>query len=317
MKLLVVGFDGVSPDVFQRAWPIDVRPLRTEIALSGPSWTTIYTGLAAAEHKVYTPVGQPSQGGQSYADLEGKVVWDEVGAHGYRVGLVNLPCAIPVREVNGFHVTGYPAVLGEVIWPEDLKVPSEYLQMADLGHYGEWTGRGWRGWGQHLRAQVGSPAEVLALVGRHTEALTAWFIRTLPGCNAELGWICYTFPDRLGHLYGQTGETLATIVDLIAWTMGMLTGCVIADSVLVVSDHGFKQDGSLTTEEGHEPEGVIAATGRLQEVINSRPYWFNWNVAELVLSSVGIPGRATFVEGYESEEARREVEKRLEAFGYL
>lgn len=325
MKLLVVGFDGISPGCLKQVYKDSsflmaggaIKTLEAKIAISGPAWTTIYTGLPACEHKVFTPLGQPSEGSYSYADLGGKVVWDILGEAGYCVGLCGLPAASPVRKVNGFHAGGVPATPEEFLYPDTLDVPVGWLRMVDLSHYGTWTGKGWGGWAPALlQAAREEPGNIFKRVRDHSVAVASWFVEQCEHWVPDFGFVVFTFPDRLGHLYGQTGACYNAICATINHVMWVLEA-IRPESLLIVSDHGFATNGAKGTADGHTKMGVIAAFGQIARLLDERQDWVGWDVMPLILEYFQLPQLTRIFGGYEDEEAELVVETRLKDLGYL
>lgn len=103
-KLLVVGFDAMDAailfdDHMQGRWA-HLERLWTqgnwgvcvpEIAATGPSWTTIYTGQSWERHRVCDAWARQMTGTRSFAEVEQPFFWDWVNAVGMSIGVINMP----------------------------------------------------------------------------------------------------------------------------------------------------------------------------------------------------------------------------------
>jgi len=155
MKLLLIGFDALSPQILfpwrDKLPAIDALCRRgmwgnlesyCEVPSAGPAWTTIYTGLLPEEHGVTHEHGRPRRGSKTFATCEAKYIWDVLAEEGFTVGLFNLPITYPPRPIprepfsngsreedermgcNNWMVSGFPApdpAKHAIAWPESLQ----------------------------------------------------------------------------------------------------------------------------------------------------------------------------------------------------
>ncbi len=319
MELLVIGYDGLPFWLTEKLPALGVvRPLDAEvvggITMSGPSWTTIYTGLSVAEHRVTAPMGQEGPGAKGYADLKGKVIWDILGKDGHTVALGNLPCTRAVRKVNGFHVAGFPRTPTKYRYPYSLPVPDDFHHKTDLGMYADYEDGGWGDWGGAIRG-LGVPEVAFSLVKEHSVEIAEWFVELAYG--ADFGWITFTFLDRLGHLLGMTPQAQEASLASIRATLSVLRD-LEPESTLIISDHGFKP-GHEKSHLAHEPEGVVAAQGLIANLVKTQERWKTRDVVALIAACFDsvAPEASEPPTEEELEDAGREVQDRLEAHGYL
>ena len=101
--------------------------LRSEVDLTPPGWSSIYTGKNPGKHGIYdftrhvpgtydfTPV--------SSATRDSPDLWELLSSQGITVGVLNAPLTFPVRPVNGFLVSGFltPGEGADFTFPKGLK----------------------------------------------------------------------------------------------------------------------------------------------------------------------------------------------------
>ncbi len=162
MKLLLVGFDALSPQLlFPRRGRLPAvgalckdgtwGKLRSycEIPWTGPAWTTIYTGLLPEEHGVTDGWGRARKDSKTFATCESEYIWDLLAERAFSVGLFNLPVTYPPRPIprgrassvqqveagncRNWMVSGFPApdpAKHAMCWPASLQ--SELVAEGDL-----------------------------------------------------------------------------------------------------------------------------------------------------------------------------------------
>ncbi|MBI2842235.1 MAG: alkaline phosphatase family protein [Armatimonadetes bacterium] len=129
-RVVVLGMDGLDPDVLERMWADlpNFRRLRDAGTFrrirsvyppdSVPAWATIYTGLTPDEHGIldsidYLDIKQKNLRCDT-AGLRDNTFWDEAGRQGRKVCVINPFLAYPVWRVNGVMVNGPVFVSGEL-----------------------------------------------------------------------------------------------------------------------------------------------------------------------------------------------------------
>lgn len=147
MRLVVLGMDGLDPDLLERWWDElpNFRRLREDGMFSRmpsvyppdsiPAWASIYTGLAPDEHGILDSVdyldARKKDLSCDVSGLEGNTFWDTAGRCGKRVCVINPFLAYPVWEVNGVMINGPVFVTGDIqSYPKSIL--SEY-QIPELG----------------------------------------------------------------------------------------------------------------------------------------------------------------------------------------
>jgi len=122
-RLLLIGFDGLDYELFRSCAPdgFEILPLLAPIPVTGPSWTSIYTGDAMATHGVRDVFGlefrryysrnrlvhlfrwhlhnlglvirrkPPRRRHKSYETTCSTYLWDTLGRAGLTFKIVNMP----------------------------------------------------------------------------------------------------------------------------------------------------------------------------------------------------------------------------------
>lgn len=141
MKILIIGLDGATWDVFDDFLLSNHMPnlnglktkgysgiLQSTHPPSTPSaWTTCITGCQPYTHGV---VGyrdylfrDNSLRISTAASCRVPTMWEEFSNQGYKVASINVPWTYPCRKVNGIVVAGYgmPGLQAQFTYPEDFK----------------------------------------------------------------------------------------------------------------------------------------------------------------------------------------------------
>lgn len=128
-RVLVIGIDGATWDVVD-PWISDgslpnLARLRqngswgslfsTIPPLSAPAWASFMTGKNPGKHGVFHFISQQeatdsTESSRELVDgrsIKSATLWDILGHHDRKVGIVNLPMTYPPRPVNGFVITGF------------------------------------------------------------------------------------------------------------------------------------------------------------------------------------------------------------------
>lgn len=123
MKLLLIGMDGASEEIFQRGWTPFIASLlekKTQLNITNDLLSRGWLEIATGEHasKTGAMYDMPEKGGGvkwkldfSFRNIPGlgtsiKPIWQRLNEMGYKVGIMNLPTTFPAPEVDGFFVSG-------------------------------------------------------------------------------------------------------------------------------------------------------------------------------------------------------------------
>ena len=268
-RCIILGWDGATWDLL-KPWaeegvlPNVARLLRegahgilesTIPPLTPTAWTSIYTGMNPGKHGVFGFTLRPrevrSGGNPKHAELVSSLniaaprVWQVLGAHGMRSGLINLPLTYPPEPVHGFTLTGMMTPGGLTLhggsYPEALLAEVEQAigqpYVVDVAIHGDPDGF------------LDRLDEVLSIREKTIEYLIAreaW----------DLFWVVFVVPDRIQHLFWKylvrgtsfydspEGNRLRPrIIDLyhrLDKVLGRLMDAVDERTTLMlISDHGF------------------------------------------------------------------------------
>lgn len=139
-KVIVVGLDGATWDLIlpwveeghlpnfahilkNGAW----GKLRSTIQPVSPAaWSSFLTAMNPGKHGVYDFIKREPSGYTqvpiSSHDRRGWAIWDILGWHGKKVGVINIPGTYPPARVDGFMISGFPApeAEGDFTYPHEL-----------------------------------------------------------------------------------------------------------------------------------------------------------------------------------------------------
>jgi len=140
-RVLVIGLDGATFDLIKpwvnEGWLPNLAKL-IERGVSGelestippvtlPAWISFATGKNPGKLGIYDIIGRKNNGYITQPwnpiPLKEKTLWDILGDHGIKIGVLNFPGTFPPRKVNGFMVTGMftPSEKKNFTYPERLK----------------------------------------------------------------------------------------------------------------------------------------------------------------------------------------------------
>lgn len=121
MELLIIGFDGADYDLINQFAEEGELPNiqaimekgsfgmleSTAIPITPSAWTTFMTGKNPGKHGIFdfTRVNTTGLEVVSFNDVQEKTIF-EILSDEYSIGTLNIPATYPVKEVNGFMVSG-------------------------------------------------------------------------------------------------------------------------------------------------------------------------------------------------------------------
>lgn len=307
MKLLVLGFDALSwpilkdaKDRWPKLWDCNPQPLHSPLSITGPAWTTLYTGWPVEKHGVTHTWGIAQKGSLDLKTTPAPLWWERFPG---TVGLVNLPCMPDAMPVNGFCVSGWPRSYPQV-YPEELKecLPPNYQvdMTASVGFVGH-------------RSPDFMVNEAYKVVYPRLMGAKALY-EAMP---VDVLFVQWSFLDRLGHICQHKKEPqivergygiLEDLMTHIAWAFFGF------EKMVVISDHGW---------EGldHHPRGVIAGRHvNLEGVKETKDFvpwlWRELELGEADLSSATQEEKEQRTKPVYTKEEKEEIEERLEGLGY-
>lgn len=279
-RLLLLGLDGADPEYLPRYLPKEfkVKSIENSVPLSGPAWTSLYTGKTAGEHGVTHIWGLRMGNSKRLSDIEHRPFWEKLPI---KVGVFNAPVTYPPRPVNGFILSGFPIALDDkpFCYPEGI-IDEDYWKnwVMDIAQYGGFGNKNhsetplltadswdWRAsWWQRFQRLGETPAhslpipmnarakEITESMGDKQLGLLKWLLGQYP--DTRFLFAQFSHIDRLFHLWGVSQESIKYVYDE---AIRLLNGVKVAyrpDKTFIVSDHGFL-DG---TRHGNRKVAVFA-----------------------------------------------------------
>jgi predicted AlkP superfamily phosphohydrolase/phosphomutase len=309
---------------------------------TGPSWTSIYTGMSAEEHGVTDLWGRNVEGSESYDTLRDPVIWEMLNHAEMTTGVVHMPMTTCSRQVKGYIISGFPndlehAGAGAELFP--------LLQSRDISDLIRLTPRDRildNTWYRNYTFE--QSVEIMKKMVQWKAETVRMLVRTHP---VDCLFVQYSMLDRIGHLLNQylrlrdgKGWSYEPVLELYDWLDEMLGNLLDVgeeyDLLVITSDHGWPAEASEPyTSDGklfgawHSHDGVLITSdfsdgGRVEPGRGEQCY--NRDVSPIVLHLLG--------EDYEelrsatnplpqerhrgaSNEAEQTIEERLRALGYL
>lgn len=262
-RVVVVGFDGLSPDMVEKFTREGKLPnferltregaygeLLTVLPPSSASaWSSAVTGVNPGKHGVYGFLKEIREDQQRPAvfntsrDRGFCTVWDVLTEYGRRACIINIPLSSPADSLNGVMIAGFPHTSEDQIayfWPPSLE---QYLGSYRYDAFRVTCAKGEEE--KFLRSMEDISARRLD-VGLKLFEKGDW----------DLYWIVFTFTDRTQHYmwkymdeehplydpamseaYGDRVEWAYKRADtFLGEYLNRLGG---NDLLLVMSDHGF------------------------------------------------------------------------------
>ena len=245
-KLLFVALDGASHRVAERLnlfpalekgllWSI---PAEDDQPHTGPSFASMYTGLLPEEHGI-------TQGGwlishKNWTHLQALTIWEQLPS----VGLMTLPITWPVKRINGWMISGFPAPdnARACFYPAELRegfggVTVDYLN-------------GDRAVSPKHPELVEHPDILKGLA----QARVGYCLELVKRYPVEVVAIGFTLLDRIQHQVPQDHPAIGELYRFAASLVGDLIELLRPEKVLIASDHGFHP-----TSTWHDREGLWAS----------------------------------------------------------
>ncbi len=288
-KLLIIGLDGVSHEMLAGS---EGRPsllprmkkffagatARMSVSIpeiSAVSWSSFMTGTQAGEHGIFGFVdlvpGTYQYRFPDFRDLKAEPFFIELGSHGKRSVIINLPATYPARPVPGVLISGFVAL--------DLEravFPARYLPLLRQAGYqvDVDAGKGKERKSEFL-ADLHYAHKVRKQVADMLWLKEPWdvFMFTVTGTDRLQHFLYDAYADA-GHefhgeftgFFNEVDEAAADLLQRAAACPGM--------EIVALSDHGFgpirsevylnpvlKQYGFFS-QEGHGAQGLQAISGR-------------------------------------------------------
>jgi len=353
-ELLVIGFDGLDYELFRKhnSLDLEVLPLYSPVPVTGPAWTSIYTGDSVGTHEVRDGWGFPyprryarteiahrllwqvrriaGRVGlktqlpryRSYRTTQSAYVWESLNKANITTNLVNLPATNPVRPINGSHLAGFPLGRNDPwCYPHTLRcfLPPDYPQLCDIIQWYEEPVRDYYAVWRNPCRLVGTDP-VMARTGELSRKLADLFL-TLPEADFEM--VQFSFVDRFGHAFGLRGEIENFCYGLVRELIDYITSRRHAESLMLVSDHGFQRDE-------HTDLGCLGVSGSIVSALRVSPGYQprTGDIAPTIADYFGVAhpseGRSLLSDGTNHTDAserdgeeRTQIITRMRQLGYM
>jgi predicted AlkP superfamily phosphohydrolase/phosphomutase len=244
MKLLIVGFDALDYEIFRchnEVADLTILPFRVEIASTGPSWTSIYTGLSSKNHKITDHWGRHTETSLSFDTTPVRsYIWDVLNQNGFSVELFNLPITYPPKAVYKYMLSGiwipeganyvYPRKC-QKIFSEDLYKSLDLIYRAPNRQK----------WVHVIKTPI---KELVSNCIRDSKVCVDNFLRLHNDSN--FGFIQFSFVDRIGHVMCgfDKKDTEDYVYCAVNEVLNYLLPKVSYENLIIVSDHGYSRKHS-------------------------------------------------------------------------
>ncbi|MFC1970286.1 alkaline phosphatase family protein [Chloroflexota bacterium] len=273
-RVLVIGLDGATFDLIE-PWADEGKlpclgdlmkngvwgNLRSVIpSMSAPAWVSFMTGKNPGKHGIldfvthsggsYLGERQPSMiSSRSFKD---RTLWEILGAHGRRVGVVSAPITYPPKKVNGFLISCFmtPPSASIFTYPQELaQAIPDYRIGIRHGRRGE----------NGAKISIQAQGELAIIKEYHdiTEKRTSVALRLMEQWDPDFSIIVYKGTDEMQHFFWGREDILLEFYQKIDKSIASILAEGDKDTdVIIISDHGF----------GPEATKRLAINGWLEQV---------------------------------------------------
>jgi len=344
MKLLFIGLDGLSYNVFQEFDMPFLHALAEDgirakmisfdepYQCTGPVWSSIQTGLAPEEHGV----AQAKAGNWHTAAFRPgvKTIWRILNENEFDCGVVNFPVTYPLRPVEKCMVCGFPAPWehegtenpwekvdfgGRLFWPESVAAHVGSFRSAWMNYV---TPEEFADTHEPYEAARAGDREaqryMMGLLHRSLHETARLTFSLLREFEVDLWATIFMETDTVGHM----GDALpppdrAAFLREADRVVAEVVTEAEPDNILVMSDHGC-------WGKAHTKEGTFIAAGpaftsadeEAVEVLEIPPTMlYLFDVYEPSLPRE--PAYRLLASGQVDEREKGRIEDRLRAMGYL
>lgn len=236
MHLLVIGFTGADHTVYRDLYPKGMSnfrdcDLRSECALEGPGWATIYTGQNIKLHKITSMFGTKGPTSAGWRDVEKRSIQWRLRRLGLKVMVMNLP----ITQVGfPFNHEELEADLIHFFFSERIK--EEFPTLA------RYVSSPQRTVGS-ISIRPESTVDVnllLAVVEDHNSVMIDRMVRYNENMKeADFGFVQFSFIDRLGHILSMHKSIAELAYAEMLRVIKELQLRIGPEHLMTVSPHGF------------------------------------------------------------------------------
>ena len=257
MKLLFIAADGLG---FNNAKILGERinlpfgllkSLPNGMNISGPAWTSIYTGVPPEDHGVVsiwghrvenatTIHGRYIEKSEGYDTLKYPCIWDYLNSEGLTCGLFGIPITYPVRQTNRWAVAGFCRSLksSDDCLYYNIKVEAEmdviesFVRVAGASNSKEWS---------KVKGDVKDFGEMINICDENYQKRFSLLEGILDESPVDCLFLSFEFFDRIGHIYYDTEGKES--LDFASGWLDYFIKTFEAERIICVSDHGFFKGG--------------------------------------------------------------------------
>ena len=268
MKVLVLGFDALDYEIFEKYVPKGYKTCKplSRFPMTVPGWTEIYTGREwdGLPYRYSDWENFFLQDG--FNNVKHKAFWDILNENGKIVELMNLPVTYPPKPVYRFLVSGFPILdmkKRDFTYPLELikSLPDDYLNRLDIVNYSPLLDT--VGWIQELHSMTDS--RFLEIMRDDSYYIWEQY-KKLHQEDIDFAFIAWTFTDRISHLKPYL---LEKSYDLTVELIKTIDSTLNPENVMIVADHGCQWD-KVSNEAEHTHYPACAIRGNLEPVTDLR-----------------------------------------------
>jgi predicted AlkP superfamily phosphohydrolase/phosphomutase len=287
-KVLIIGLDGATWTVLT-PWIEDGSlpnlaglrdhgswgELRSTIPpITAPAWSSFLTGKNPGKHGVFHFIpldDDPEEHGNGKIEvvdgrsIQSATLWDILGHHNRKVGVINVPMSYPPRPVNGFMITCLltPPHASIFTYPAELSGQLEGYQI-DLDRFIDQKPFARDLQGKHIKREVKPSLQLVQEFYDMEEKRAETALELMTSNPWDVFMVVFTATDRMGHylwpyhLPGSPADdtetkelraALHSFYKRLDEHIGRLVDTAGPDTtVIVMSDHGM---GSIYTKNTH------------------------------------------------------------------
>lgn len=325
MKLLFAAIDGMGVDNARFLGKKLNLPtgllesLPNNMNISGPAWTSIYTGVPPEDHgivsiwgysleKAKTIHGRYTEKSEGYDTLKFPCIWDYLNVGGISCGLYGIPITYPVRQNNRWAIAGFCRSLlspdSDLYFIEnfidelktiEMDVTETFVRLAGGANAKEWA---------KINKNVKDLNELMAIVEDNYTKRFFLLEKVIDKFPVDCLFISIEVFDRIGHLGYNTQKT-EPLQFTYKW-LEYFINTYNPESVVCVADHGFSD-----RTHGHDYKGgIISNIGLPNSVLG---------VKDCILSKFNIDKSATIapLNNCNVETDAEQVKVILQSLGYI
>lgn len=240
MKLLVVGFDGMTPNLLydwieefptfnsfkeEGVWGT-LRSVSPPV--TGCAWPSFFTGMEPVNHGFDENTRRFED--MSYLDVKVPKLWEYLNAEEISTGMLNVPLAYPLGRLDGYMVPGRFGPITRI--SDNVKELFEgYRQYPIPAETSE----------EFLKDQIAVDSQLF----RYTTKVAKSF-------PTDFMTVVFNASDNIGHWFWGYDNILHDTYQFLEDILSKLIEEINPDNVMIISDHGMNAKEIPETEDFHK-----------------------------------------------------------------